>query len=264
MPIHSFVICAYKESRYLEKCIGSVLRQKSSFESEIIISTSTPNPFIRSIADKYGLKLFINPISGGICSDWRFGYECASGKYVTLAHQDDVYAMNYAETAVTALEKEKKPLIFFSDYSELRDGCVVTSNRLLFIKRFMLTPLRFHALTGSKAARRLILSFGNPLCCPSVTYAKDMLPDGFMTSPYKTSLDWDIWERLSQLDGAFVYHPKTLMLHRIHAESATTDTIADSTRTNEDYLMFRRFWNPRIASALNGLYCESQSSNKTE
>ena len=43
---HTFVICAYKESEFLEECILSL--KKQSIKSEILIATSTPNKYIES------------------------------------------------------------------------------------------------------------------------------------------------------------------------------------------------------------------------
>lgn len=48
--IHTFVVLAYKESKYLEECIKSVLNQK--YRSEVVIATSTPNKFIDKIAEE--------------------------------------------------------------------------------------------------------------------------------------------------------------------------------------------------------------------
>ena len=50
---HTFVICAYKESQYLEECIKSVLNQ--NVKSNVIISTSTPNEYINNLAKKYDI-----------------------------------------------------------------------------------------------------------------------------------------------------------------------------------------------------------------
>ena len=41
---HTFVICAYKESSYLEECIVSL--EKQTVKSNILMVTSTPNAFI--------------------------------------------------------------------------------------------------------------------------------------------------------------------------------------------------------------------------
>ena len=54
---HTFVVLAYKESPLLEECIKSVLNQK--YKSKVIIGTSTPNDYIKKIANKYKLKIKI-------------------------------------------------------------------------------------------------------------------------------------------------------------------------------------------------------------
>ena len=41
---HTFAICAYKESVYLETCIRSLKEQ--TIESNIIMVTSTPNEYL--------------------------------------------------------------------------------------------------------------------------------------------------------------------------------------------------------------------------
>ena len=54
---HTFAVCAYKDSPYLEECIRSLKRQLEP--SEIILCTSTPSAFIEEIAKKYDLPLFV-------------------------------------------------------------------------------------------------------------------------------------------------------------------------------------------------------------
>ena len=48
---HTFAICAYKESPYLEECILSLKNQ--TVKSNIIMATSTPNEWIQGLAEKY-------------------------------------------------------------------------------------------------------------------------------------------------------------------------------------------------------------------
>ena len=47
---HTFAICAYKESQYLEECIQSL--KKQTVKSNIIMCTSTPNDYIKDLAKK--------------------------------------------------------------------------------------------------------------------------------------------------------------------------------------------------------------------
>ncbi len=257
---HTFAICAYKESPYLEECIQSLLKQ--TVKSELIMVTSTPNDHIRSIAEKYKIPLYANPGEGGIAQDWNFGYEMAKTRYVTLAHQDDVYFPEYARTILKALRREKHPLIAFSDYWELRNGEFVKENRLLNIKRLMLTPLRFRPFFSSVWVRRRILSVGSAICCPSVTMVKENIEGQVFAVHFRSNVDWEAWTALTRKKGQFVYCPEPLMAHRIHEDSETSAIIGDNRRGQEDYEMFRQFWPAPIARRLAGIYGKSEGSNQ--
>ena len=148
---HSFVICAYKESPYLEDCIRSLKGQ--IVPSEIRMVTSTPNDHISSLAEKYHIPLYVNEGESGITQDWNFGYSKTTTKYVTIAHQDDVYAAAYTQNVLKELKKKSEALIAFTDYGELRSEQEVRSNTNLKIKRILLAPLRLKALQKVKSKR---------------------------------------------------------------------------------------------------------------
>lgn len=257
---HAFVICAYKESLFLEECISSLLKQTR--KSKIIICTSTPNDYISNLSEKYNIPLFVNKGEKGITQDWNFAYNKATTKYVTITHQDDIYHKNYAEIVLKLMQDEKKPLICFTDYYELRNGKIVKSNKLLKIKRLMLFPMKFKMFWRSKFIRRRILSLGSPICCPSVTFAKENLPNPVFQNHFRTNEDWEAWEIISKLKGSFIYCDKSLMSHRIHEESETSAAIAETGRSKEDYKMYRKFWPKYIAKILVKAYSSSEKSNK--
>lgn len=52
------MICAYKESKYLEDCIISLKKQKK--KSNIKLATSTPNNYIENLCNKYQIEMFVN------------------------------------------------------------------------------------------------------------------------------------------------------------------------------------------------------------
>ena len=81
--VHTFAICAYGESPYLEECIQSLLNQKT--ESKILIATSTPNSQILEMGEKYDIPIFVNYLEKGLAGDWNFAYNCANTPLVTLA-----------------------------------------------------------------------------------------------------------------------------------------------------------------------------------
>lgn len=256
---HTFVICAYKESPYLEDCIQSLKMQ--TVKSDIIISTATPNEYINEIAKKFNIPVCVNEAMPNIASDWNFGYGLATTPYVTIAHQDDVYLPNYTEHVVNRFQKSSRPLIYFCDYGEIRNDDIVTKNKLLIVKRIMLLPLRMKCFYRSIFMRRRILSFGSPICCPSVAYAKDNLPKTIFKVGFRSNEDWEAWEKISRLKGDFIYDKSILMYHRIHMESETSAIIRDNRRSEEDMVLYSKFWPKPIARLLVKLYASGQKSN---
>ena len=225
---HTFVICAYKESAFLEECIQSIMKQ--SVKSNILLATSTPNEYISRIAEKYGIELCINVGEKGITQDWNYALSQVKTQYATIAHQDDVYEPSYLELIMQRISRCKKPLIVFTDYCELRNGEKVAENTMLKVKRIMLLPLRIRCFEASKFVRRRVLSMGDPICCPSVTFCLNNLPLPIFQHGFRSCEDWEAWEKLSRLNGAFCYISQPLMCHRIHEESATTAIINDNAR----------------------------------
>ena len=57
MMSHTFAICAYKDSPYLDACIHSLKRQ--SVKSKIILCTSTPSPFLEAMAKIHDIPLYV-------------------------------------------------------------------------------------------------------------------------------------------------------------------------------------------------------------
>jgi len=256
---HTFVICAYKESPYLRECIESLKNQ--TYESKIKLVTSTPNDYIAQLAEEYGLEVLVNPGEGGITQDWNWAYAQADTPYITIAHQDDIYFPDYTKRMIEHIDKAKQPLIYFTDYQELRNGKPCESNQLLRVKRLMLLPLRPKCFQHSKWIRRRILSMGSPICCPSVCYVRENLPDTIFENRFRSCEDWEAWEMLSKLKGSFVYDSQPMMYHRIHEESETSAIIGDNKRSEEEYIMFCKFWPRWFAKLIVRVYATGQKSN---
>ncbi|GCF93922.1 glycosyl transferase [Enterococcus florum] len=252
---HTFVICAYKESHYLEECIKSI--QSQTAPSKVIISTGTPNKYISDVAKKYNIELYTH-LHPGIGVDWNNGLALAKTPFVTLAHQDDIYLPEYVDATLTQMN-QSNTLIAFTDYRELQDKDVRVKNANLKIKRRMLYPIKI--FKKSIFIRRLILSLGNPICCPAVTYNMKKLKDFRFIENMRSNLDWDAWERISKMTGEFTFIDKELMYHRIHEDSETSNAIASNKRTTEDLAMFERFWPKPIARLLIKQYIKSQETN---
>lgn len=257
---HTFIICAYKEQKNLENCLISLINQTQ--KSNIMISTSTPNDFVKNISKKYGVELVINKEQKGHAADFNFAYSLAKTKYVTLCHQDDIYLPTYAEAVINKMEKAKNPIIAFTNYYELRNDKIKKYNALLIVKRIINFPLRI--FKNSKKVRLFTLSIGNAISAPTVTYNKKKVKQAVIDTDFKSNIDWITYIELAKLKGSFVYVGKSQLLRRIHEESLTTSVIANNIKHEEDYKIFQMFWPNWIAKILLKQYQQSELSNKVD
>ncbi len=258
--MHTFVVLAYKESKYLEACIKSCINQND--KSKVVIATSTPNTYIKTLADRYKLTLIVNQSSQkGIANDFNFALHCVTSPLVTIAHQDDIYEPSYSETMKQLYKSNENSTILFSRYYEIRDEKKVFINNNLRIKRLLLLPLRINFMNGCLFVKRRILSLGNPICCPAVCYVQEKMPKIVFAGDMKSNVDWQAWEKISKINGKFIYVDECLMGHRVHEESTTTDIINKGIRTQEDQKMFELFWPKGIAKLINKIYRKAENSN---
>lgn len=254
---HTFAICAYKESKYLEECVKSIKNQ--TIKSNIIMATSTPNDYIKGLSLKYNIPLYINEGEKGIGQDWNFAVSKTKTDYVTVIHQDDIYNSDYLKNIADYINKGKDFVIAFTKYNEIKNGKIIKLNKNLKIKEFLLFPLKL--FNKSKFSKKFALAFGNSICCPSVTLNTRIVGKKPYISKMKCNLDWETWYEMSKIKGRFLYIPKYLMCHRIHEESETTNLISNNVRSEEDYSMFKKFWPDFMAKFLSNKYKESLKSN---
>ncbi|MDR1567909.1 MAG: glycosyltransferase [Streptococcaceae bacterium] len=258
--IHTFVICAYQESIYLEECIQSCLTQESvaTGQSGVILYTSTPNEYIINLCEKYHIEQFVGS-SSGIGANWNEALSFVKTDLATIAHQDDIYLPDYGTEVINAFKADEQLNIAFTDYLENDAADTVrTRNINLKIKSF---GLKLMSLSNNKRYQRRIYAFGNFICCPAVTYNLQRLADFKFDENLKMALDWDAWERIMKLSGRLKFIPDKLMYHRIHPDSETTFNTTDQNREKEEYAMFRRYWPKLIAKLLINLYIHNQKTN---
>ena len=261
MHTHTFVISAYKESQYLDSCIQSLLCQQ--VKSNLVIATSTPNEFIAQKAQQYGLSYMLNKsLEAGIANDWNFALEVAQTNLVTIVHQDDIYEDDYALKMVNAFEKSKgNALISFSNYREILDNRLRSNSLNFMVKKILLAPFFFTHSISSVFFKKFILSFGDTICCPSVTFNKAALKDFKFSSDFYCALDWYAWYQLSQSEGAFLFINKKLVQHRIHNESATTANLDTGVRQQEERKILNMIWGITIGNFISRLYSLGHKSN---
>lgn len=261
MSNHSFAVMAYGDSPYLADCLDSLKSQ--SISSHIFITSSTDSGYIRELAKKYEIDLFLTTPGNGIAHDWNFSLKQGKTKYITLAHQDDIYLNDYTASCVAAAEKFNDTQICFTDYSEIAGNQIRSKTALLRIKRLIIGFMMLgSSFLQSRFRKKMFLSIGCPLPAPSVMYNMEMLTDFTFNFEFSINMDWDAWYRLSMENGKFVSVRKKLLLHRIHPGSATTAGLKANKRQEEDIIMFNRFWPGVLAKIISKFYSMSYKSNE--
>ena len=272
MNFHAFVICAYGDSPYLESCVRSLLGQ--TMESDIICATSTPSAYIDGIMGKYGIPVAVRDGKSDIQDDWNFALAQADAAFVTIAHQDDMYARHYVEELWNAYEKWPDMTLFMTGAVTVRHAGTAeaarkaagapseprTPGRLVhftgknLVKSVLRLPLRLHALADREWVKMAALRFGNPVMCPSCAYRKNYLPDPVFHSEFRYALDWDCLVDLARWPGRFVCVEKPLLMYRVHDGAETKACIENHLRETEERQMFGRFWPEKVTAVLMYFY----------
>lgn len=260
---HTFAIPVFRAAPHLGALVESLRTQRTG-PSQILIATSTPSAELEAFAIRHALPLHLNPQRADIAADWNFALGAAQTTFVTLAHQDDLYASDYVSKLTGALHRHPGALFAFSDYSEHTPSGERPTNINLRVKR-ALRRRAFRArecLTEPREKMRL-LSLGNPICCPSVMLNRTTLPKFSFPSGFQTNLDWMAWVDLARGPGGFVYVSECLVSKGIHQGSETTATIANQAREREDRILFDAFWPRPVAAALATIYKLGYRANRS-
>lgn len=252
MISHTFAICAYKDSPYLEACIKSLKRQ--SVPTNIILCTSTPSKYIQALAEVFELPLYVREGESDIQEDWNFACRMAQTRLVTIAHQDDCYHRDYVRYVQECWEKYPDTTVFTTDCAIVKHEDVQKPDLVQFVKHVLRLPLRFHRFSDRTWVKRAALLFGNPIICPSCTYDKKRLGEPLFHSPYKFALDWDTMWELAAMPGRFVCVERPLIRYRIHDGATTKACIENHQRAADEAAMFAKIWPKPVVKVLMWFY----------
>jgi glycosyltransferase involved in cell wall biosynthesis len=251
-PDHDAVVPAYGDSPFLEMCLASLRDQTRP--PALLVTTSTPSPFIEALCRRFEAPLVVNHQGGGIAADWNFALHASGARYVTLAHQDDVYFPQFAQASLTAFERTPQASLSFTRYREIDDEGRPKSSKISLVKGLIETLTLGGAIAVKGARLRAYLSLGNPLPCSSVTFDRAALPDFTFSDELSSNLDWKAWLDLCEAGVIFARAPEPLVGRRHNALTETARLIKSGKRKTEDLIMFERLWPGPIARIIARLY----------
>ena len=255
---HTFAVCAYKDSPYLEECIRSLTEQK--VPTNIILCTSTPSPYIQDLADKYQIPVYVREGKSDIQDDWNFAYDTAKTQYVTIAHQDDIYGAEYTKVLFEKMAKYRDMSMFFCSYEAIKGTTRDAKERSSMVKRLLCLPVSFTPFAHWKWLKKSCICMGNSISCPMITYNKNIVGDTPFQSKLKYALDWEMNLKVACMPGRFVYEKKPLGFYRIHEQATSKEFILNNKKEQEDIEMFCHFWPMWLVKGIMVFYKKSYSA----
>lgn len=240
MGFHTFAICAYGKSPYLEACIRSLKSQ--TVPTQIICVTSTPSAWLEELLARYEIPLFVRVGEKGIGNDWNYAVEKAEGRFVTVTHQDDLYNRHYVEELRKAYERWPDMSVFMSDGVLIKNGRLNRGGAVEAVKKVLRLPWRLRCLCHLPVVKMAGLIFGNPVMCPSCSYGKHKVSLPLFSDEYDFVLDWECMRKLALREGRFVCIELPLLYYRIHDHAATKACMENHKREKEERQMFEKIW----------------------
>ena len=213
---YSFVLPAYK-ANYLREAIDSILNQTYTDFELIIVNDASPED-VDSIVKSYNdsrIQYYVNEKNIGgtdLVAQWNYSITYASGEYLILASDDDIYSLEYLEKMDTLIQRYPETKVF-----RPRVKRADNSGRILQIDGFEgehLTQIEYLPLWTTK-----VIGSGIPF----VIFNRQALMEigGFVNYPLAWFSDDATILKLSD-KGIGVYSKETLFTFRYSNENIST------------------------------------------
>lgn len=265
MPLVSVYLPCYNHEEYVEESIESILNQTYKNIELVVMddgsADKTPEK-IKQYADKIDeLYLFKENTKGTKTIEIQ---EKMRGKYIAVAHSDDVWALDKLEKQVLYMETHPECMACFTGCGIIDEkGDKVSSN--LFKKQNMNRALWL----------RDLFDHGNCLAHPSILIHKDLYIR--LHDQYKNRMFWqlpDFWTWLNLLLGHEIHViEENLAFFRFHEKGKNKNT---SARTQENicrhaveeayiwYTIFKRMDNETFLRAFKDRLVDKEVSDEKE
>ena len=176
-PRFSFVLPAYK-GRYLAESIKSILAQTVTDFELVIVNDCSPDDIAGIVADNSDARIryFENERNIGgtdLVAQWNRCLSYASGEYVILATDDDVYEPNFLEAFVPLIEKYPEVGVFRARIMNVDDSGSIKYLDKCYKEYLRQEEFCFHLLQGIQGGipqnifnRKMLVSNGGFVSFP--------------------------------------------------------------------------------------------------
>jgi glycosyltransferase involved in cell wall biosynthesis len=220
-PTVSVVIPVFNGAEFLADALDSVLAQTYQPVEVNVVDDSSEDETPR-IAAAYASKVtYVRQRRGGPACARNTGIRAASGDWIALLDQDDVWMPELLEKLVKSATDTGADLVF-CDAATLKNGIVVEPTH--FERHHLKSRLEAETADGVLCNPfELLLEFGCFVLPSAALIKRDALLDiGLFDECIYCTDDMDLWLRLS-LKYRFALVGKALVYRRIHAQNLSHD-----------------------------------------
>ena len=205
----SAIILNYNGAPYVEKCLGSILRNRYPNFDVIFIDNNSPDGSAELTERLFGsnsrLTIIRNAKNLGFSVGNNIGFERSKAKYVIVLNNDTEVQVNFIETLVKVAE---------SDETIGSVGCkIIQSNgSIRYGPKYMNYGFIVHALQ-KQTYEKFTVNLAN--CGCAVLYRKSVIDGigGFDSLFWADWEDHDLGYRINLAGFKSVYTPETTVLH---------------------------------------------------
>ena len=231
---------------YLRETLASIRAQSvSNWKCTVFDDSLDPDAVDSLVAAFEDERLTVthNPAPRGIGGNWNAALASAEADFATLVHADDVLAPTYAETVLTLHGR-------FPDTFGVFTGAGIIDH-LGAPRRFSAPDLAKKILhpflgepcvvAGDRGLRSILR--GDFIFCPTVTYRVDRLKHPMFDESLRMTVDLLAFARALLHGEQFVGTKSVQYLYRRHPASTTSTLNADSSRFEEELIIYRKIAN---------------------
>ena len=215
-PKVSVIIPSYNTAPYIGETLASICAQEFTDYEVIVINDGSPDTeqLERVLTVDRDWIIYLKQANGGLSSARNAGIRAARGQYIALLDSDDLWEPDYLTVQVAALDADPSVAVSYAN-------AMIFGDSLDAGKDYMsIFPSK-----GEVTFQRLVEMECNVLV--SAIVRRDWLARaGPFDEALRTNEDFDMWLRIVQAGGRFVYQRRPLWHYRKRGGALSADPVA--------------------------------------
>lgn len=214
-PKVSVIIPSYNTAQYIAETLDSVCAQTFGDYEAIVINDGSPDTeqLERVLRPYQDSIIYVKKPNGGLSSARNAGIKLARGQYVALLDSDDAWAPDYLAVQVATLDADPSVAVSYAN-------AVIFGESLDAGRDYM----SVFPSEGEVTFQSLVEMRCNVLV--SALVRREWLDRvGPFDESLRTNEDFDLWLRIAQSGGRFVYHRRPLWRYRKRGGALSADPI---------------------------------------